>query len=75
MSKRKKHLCESCVFCNYAQKRPDALIGKLWKWHTGWCPMWKSYQRSLAKGESLAESEPLAEGDSGEGEDKDNEKD
>ena len=69
MGKTKKHLCESCVFCNYAQKRPASLIGRLWKWHTGWCPMWKSYQRSLA------ESEPPAEGESEQVEDKDNEKD
>jgi hypothetical protein len=22
--------------------------GRIWKWHVGWCPGWKSYLKSLA---------------------------
>ena len=27
---------------------PRSLLGRLWKWHTGWCPGWKAYQKELA---------------------------
>jgi hypothetical protein len=32
-----------------AEAKPNALLSRLWRWHTGWCPAWKSYQRSLAE--------------------------
>lgn len=43
--------CEHCGLRNYAEKNPDKLIGKIWKWHTRWCPGWKRYQRELRKRE------------------------
>jgi len=40
--------CENCGLRKYAQRKPDSLIGKIWRWHTGWCPGWKAYQAELA---------------------------
>jgi len=28
-------------------RNPKTLLGRLWKWHIGWCPGWKSYLASL----------------------------
>jgi hypothetical protein len=36
--------CEKCRLRRYAEKKPESLIGKIWRWHTGWCPGWKAYQ-------------------------------
>jgi hypothetical protein len=33
-----------------AEKKPEALMSRIWKWHTTWCPGWKAYQKELAKG-------------------------
>jgi hypothetical protein len=32
-----------------AEKNPQAIMSKIWKWHTTWCPGWKAYQKELAK--------------------------
>jgi len=44
----KKYRCESCRLRKHAEERPNSLLARLWRWHTGWCPGWKAYQRSLA---------------------------
>lgn len=41
------HRCENCPWRQKAQARPDALLSKLWHWHTSFCPGWKAYQKSL----------------------------
>jgi len=41
--------CESCPIRRRAEKRPNSLIARIWRWHTGWCPGWKAYQKSLAE--------------------------
>ena len=41
--------CESCKWHSYAERKPESLISKLWRWHTKWCPGWKAYQEELAK--------------------------
>lgn len=43
----KKHNCETCKFRGYAERKPNSIIAKLWRWHTTWCPGWKGYQKSL----------------------------
>jgi hypothetical protein len=43
-----KHKCEDCGMRKYAEANPKTLRARLWRWHTGWCPGWKAYQRSLA---------------------------
>ncbi len=45
--------CETCGFCKYCEKHPDTIVGKVWKWHTTWCPCWKSYQEELAERQKL----------------------
>ena len=44
-----EHKCEACKWREKSEKHPDRLLSKLWKWHTGWCPGWKAYQKSLAE--------------------------
>ena len=41
--------CGNCLLRRYAERKPDALISRLWRWHTTWCPGWKAYQRRLAE--------------------------
>jgi hypothetical protein len=30
-----------------AEKNPQSLVSRIWKWHTTWCPGWKAYQKEL----------------------------
>jgi len=39
--------CEQCKFRKAYDNNPKSLLGRVWKWHTGWCPGWKSYMQSL----------------------------
>jgi hypothetical protein len=39
--------CETCKMRLRAEKKPDSIISKIWRWHTTWCPGWKRYQREL----------------------------
>ena len=41
--------CEGCRFRAYAERKPDAILGRIWHWHAGWCPFWKAYQKKLAE--------------------------
>ncbi len=41
-------MCEVCPWRKHAERKPQSLLARLWRWHTGWCPGWKAYQRSLA---------------------------
>jgi hypothetical protein len=42
-----KSSCATCRGRAYAEAHPDRLLARLWRWHTGWCPGWKAYQREL----------------------------
>jgi hypothetical protein len=39
--------CEKCSFRARYDKNPRSILGRMWKWHIGWCPGWKSYVKSL----------------------------
>jgi hypothetical protein len=39
--------CATCPMRIKAEANPKAFMSRLWKWHTGWCPGWKAYQKSL----------------------------
>jgi hypothetical protein len=39
--------CEKCKFRATYDKNPRSFLGRIWKWHIGWCPGWKSYVKSL----------------------------
>jgi hypothetical protein len=38
-------------------ENPRSILGRLWRWHTRFCPGWKGYMRSLPEAErrSIAE--------------------
>lgn len=48
----KQHWCATCRFHRYADRKPRSLLARLWRWHTNWCPGWRSYQRHLAAAEA-----------------------
>ena len=39
---------EKCRFRGIYDKKPKSLLGRMWKWHIGWCPGWKSYLKSVS---------------------------
>ncbi len=43
--------CENCSFRARYDRNPKSLLGRLWRWHAGWCPGWRSYMASLAPDE------------------------
>ena len=46
------HPCATCAMRQRAEAEPDKLISRIWRWHTTWCPGWKSYQKVLAEARS-----------------------
>jgi len=46
--------CENCPGRRKAEANPRSILGMLWRFHTKFCPGWKSYQRWL--GEQAKES-------------------
>lgn len=47
--KEEKFACETCTFRKKAETKPNSFMARLWRWHTGWCPGWKKYQKALAE--------------------------
>ncbi len=45
------HNCEKCAFRAKYDKNPRSLLGRIWRWHTGFCPGWKRYYASLPESE------------------------
>jgi hypothetical protein len=43
--------CATCKFRARYDRSPKSLLGRLWHWHAGWCPGFKSYMRSLPEDE------------------------
>jgi len=52
---KKAASCADCPMRKKAEANPKALLSRLWKWHTTWCPGWKAYQASLAEQARLAQ--------------------
>ena len=48
-SEQKTFPCETCALRMKAEAKPKSLMARLWRWHTGWCPGWKAYQKHLAE--------------------------
>ena len=44
----KTFACETCTMRKKAEANPKTLMARLWRWHTNWCPGWKTYQAHLA---------------------------
>ncbi len=53
--------CASCAFRGRYEKNPKSFLGRLWRWHTGFCPGWKMYMKSLPDEERAVVNEKLAE--------------
>ena len=49
--------CEKCKFRAKYDNNPKSILGRIWRWHAGWCPGWKKYMLSLPdeKRKELAE--------------------
>ncbi len=43
--------CPNCAFRAKYDNNPKSLLGRIWRWHTGFCPGWKGYMKSLDKAE------------------------
>lgn len=41
--------CQTCRLRRRYDDNPRSILGRLWRWHAGWCPGWKSYLMSLSK--------------------------
>ena len=52
-----KHDCENCNFRAIYDKNPKSLLGRLWRWHAGWCPGFKKYITSLSDAQRIALAE------------------
>ena len=39
--------CEDCRFRAKYDNNSRSILGRIWKWHIGWCPGWKAYPKSL----------------------------
>jgi len=42
-----EHNCETCAFLGKYDRNPKSLLGRIWRWHAGWCPGWRAYMRAL----------------------------
>lgn len=53
-------LCGICPLGRLAARHPQSLLARVWRWHTGWCPSYKAYERARAQAapQSPAEPEP-----------------
>jgi hypothetical protein len=40
--------CDHCKIRGAYDKNPESFIGRLWRWHIGFCPGWKKYFKGLA---------------------------
>lgn len=49
--------CATCKFRAKHDQKPKSFLGRLWRWHAGWCPGFKQYITSLPEDErrSLAQ--------------------
>jgi hypothetical protein len=45
--------CGSCRLRAKYDKNPKSILGRIWRWHTGWCPGWKGYMKSLPDEERI----------------------
>lgn len=51
------HSCGSCSFRARYDRDPKSLLGRLWRWHAGWCPGFKAYMLSLPEADRRALAE------------------
>ncbi len=54
MDEMKEQPCASCKLRARYDRNPGSILGRLWRWHTGWCPGFKAYLGSLPDDERQA---------------------
>jgi len=52
-----EHACVKCKLRAKYDRNPRSLLGRLWRWHAGWCPGFKAYLLSLTEAERRALAE------------------
>lgn len=53
--------CAKCKIRGLYERKPRSILGRLWRWHTRWCPGWKAYMKSLSDQEREAVTRHLDE--------------
>jgi hypothetical protein len=43
--------CSTCRFRKKYDDNPQSILGRLWRWHTNWCPGWNRYMKTLSEKE------------------------
>lgn len=46
-----EHKCSACAFRAKYDNNPKSILGRLWRWHTNFCPGWKAYLKSISEEE------------------------
>jgi hypothetical protein len=46
--------CSSCGWRARHDTDPKSFLGRLWRWHIGFCPGWKAYIKNLPEAEKAA---------------------
>ncbi len=47
------HNCSKCPMRAKYDNNPRSILGRLWRFHTNFCPGWKSYMKSLPEEDKL----------------------
>lgn len=45
--------CKTCKFRAKYDSNPQSFVGRIWRWHIGFCPGWKKYFTGLSEEEKL----------------------
>ena len=48
-----KHNCSRCAWKAKYDTQPRSLLGRIWRWHIGFCPGWKAYLAAQSEDERL----------------------
>lgn len=46
--------CAGCSFRAKYDRNPKSILGRLWRWHTNFCPGWRDYMKALPQEEKDA---------------------
>lgn len=40
--------CKNCPWRAKYDSKPKSLLGRLWRWHIGFCPGWREYMKNVS---------------------------
>ena len=46
--------CSQCAWRARYERDPKSILGRIWRWHAGWCPGWRRYMQALSDQERSA---------------------